>query len=511
MLKALRFSRLYCSTFVFCGVLALYLCISFATATTALPTSDEALFAIPAYYLVTEGRMINPVVEPTRPDYYGMDRYQFFMPPASFLEIALTIKMVGFSLLAMRLPAILWGLAAVIATRRIVVVATGNAAVAVAAAAVVAIDSSFLVAASNARPDMACFAAGLCGLAVYFSLRCRSLAWALGISNSLVVLGGLSHPNGIVAALVLFAVIIWLDRARLSIGLLAVAASPYVVGALAWGLYIAQAPEVFRSQFLNNLTHVAGSKPLLGHPWLSFLAEVRQRYAPIYGLLPPYTMKSFILALPLVIYLAAGAAMFVSFARQSRTMRLLLVIAGAYLVFITFITPQKRPYYLIDTVPWLAMITGVALYHIWAMRGRWRIVALGLAGVLLTANLVREAAWIRGNGYSRDYVPAARFVLDRSRPNDVVMASREFFIAIGRECRLIDDWWYGAKTGRVADFVILERNDAEFDDVQNPMIDAVRFRAVRHNYAEAFCNARYRVYIRRGLSGANPALAGSAE
>jgi hypothetical protein len=91
------------------------------------------------------------------------------------------------------------------------------------------------------------------------------------------------------------------------------------------------------------------------------------------------------------------------------------------------------------------------------------------------------------------------------------MASREFFIAIGRECRLIDDWWYGAKTGRVADFVILERNDAEFDDVQNPMIDAVRFRAVRHNYAEAFCNARYRVYIRRGLSGANPALAGSAE
>ena len=87
MLKALRFSRLYCSTFVFCGVLALYLCISLATATTALPTSDEALFAIPAYYLVTEGRMINPVVEPTRPDYYGMDRYQFFMPRASFLEI----------------------------------------------------------------------------------------------------------------------------------------------------------------------------------------------------------------------------------------------------------------------------------------------------------------------------------------------------------------------------------------------------------------------------------------
>src|SRR5260370_18439145 len=69
-----------------------------------------------------------------------------------------------------------------------------------------------------------------------------------------------------------------LDWKRIRIRHLFVAAVPLLVALLGWGAYIAQAPDIFRAQFLGHISHRVG----LRSPLTGLLTEFQSRYVLYY-------------------------------------------------------------------------------------------------------------------------------------------------------------------------------------------------------------------------------------
>jgi hypothetical protein len=66
-------------------------------------------------------------------------------------------------------------------------------------------------------------------------------------------------------------------------------------------------------------------------------------------------------------------------------------------------------------------------------------------------------------------------------------ASREFFFGFGGRRPMVDDYYFGTRTGRLPDWTILGREDG-------PDPDEVRFEPVAGRYERVFTNALYEVY-----------------
>src|SRR5215472_11602255 len=111
-----------------------------------------------------------------------------------------------------------------------------------------AVDGTFVLASASGRMDMECAAFGLGALAVYLTLRSRNFESAVLWSWTLIALSGLSHPNGILYAIDLLLITLWLDRPRLSWRTAMSALLPLTLAGVAWGLYILRDPADFLQQ-----------------------------------------------------------------------------------------------------------------------------------------------------------------------------------------------------------------------------------------------------------------------
>src|SRR5262249_48946704 len=86
--------------------------------------------------------------------------------------------------------------------------------------------------------------------------------------------------------------------------------------------------------------------------------------------------------------------------------------------------------------------------------------------------------------------PVVDLVVRSSAPDETVGASREFFFGFAGRRAMVDDYYFGARTGRLADWTILGREDG-------PDRDALRFEPVADRYDKVFTNALYEVFRRR--------------
>ena len=144
----------YSHTLLIIGALILYLLLTTGSVFTRLPWVDEALFASPAYNLVSHGYMGTTVMETIGTRWQGIDRYTYWMVPLHFLAQAGWYELFGFSLFSMRALSEVWGLVALAALYAIALLLSGNRDVAALAAALIALDSSFIAAGSSGRMDM---------------------------------------------------------------------------------------------------------------------------------------------------------------------------------------------------------------------------------------------------------------------------------------------------------------------------------------------------------------------
>src|SRR5215208_8209767 len=222
------------------GILAIYLALTLSTALTEIPGTDEGFFANPAFNLLTKGTFSTTVLETFATPFKGMDRHTYWIMPLQPLTLSIWYRVFGFGVFSTRTLSILWGLVALASWFIIVRSLFKRTSVSLLVTALLSCDYIFIVCASSGRMDMMSAALGFAGFATYLLLRERSLPWAVLLSQSLIVMSGLTHPMGLLPFFGLIILSLYFDRKRLSFKHFAIALVPYLIGGVAWGAYIIQ-------------------------------------------------------------------------------------------------------------------------------------------------------------------------------------------------------------------------------------------------------------------------------
>ncbi len=264
----------------------IYLGLAVGRIATNAPWCDEAWFASSAVNLLRKGFMGNTLLADDT-DFPGIHEYTYWLPPMYFVTEALTFGLAGVGLLQARFISLVWGLAGLLAVRSLSArFFGGNRALSVLSMMLVGTNFFYLKSASDGRMDMMAAALSLIGLWTYLRFRTANLSRAVLLGNAFVCLSGMTHPNGLLGLLALLFTMVYLDRKSMTRQTLLVALVPYVLGAAAWGTYIARDVSAFRDQLLlNTLGRQQEEVFANGLRWTSVYYEVVTRYLKSHGFL----------------------------------------------------------------------------------------------------------------------------------------------------------------------------------------------------------------------------------
>ena len=484
-----------------CVALIGYLLLTIGSIFTRLPWVDEGIFASSAYNLVFKGYMGTSAMETAGTPWQGIERHTYWTVPLHILAQAGWYQLFGFGLFSMRALSALWGLAALAAFYLIALRLSGDRAVAALAVVLIALDCSFIATASSGRMDMMNAALGTAALAAYLCLRERHLAIAVLAGHSLVCASGLTHPNGILYFASLLFLMIYFDRGRISWRNWALAAVPYCVGGLGWGLYIREDPASFLAQFTGNMRN-GGRLSYLRAPWAGVWNDLVVRYLGYFGWSPGSTALSRLkLVIPVVH--AAGLAGLLSMAalRKQTGYRALLGVAALHFGMLSVYDGQKLPYYLIHTVPLLDAIVAVWIVSAWTNSSISRPLLGGLLAAFLGVQILTTVQRIRQNPYRTSYLPAVSFLQKNAGRPGLIMGSAALDFGLGFEGAVIDDPRLGYYSRKSPDFIVVGDVDyAEyFRDFQTDEPALYRFIVERltKEYRLVYNQAGETIYARR--------------
>ena len=241
--------------------------------------------------------------------------------------------------------------------------------------------------------------------------------------------------------------ILWCSRGRFRWWHPLLAAVPYVLLLAAWGVYVLQAPDIFRGQFSSISS---GRLSAWKQPALAVYREVTERWAGSFGLGSTGGIKR-VKAVVLLLDLCTLLWALVRFSRQ-QPLALLTLIAPATLGILCVAESTKSAAYLIHAVPILSVISGLLLVRYWRPWGR------PVLALIVMIQVAGSAYQISRNEYAREYAPAIHFLA--SRGGDVTgVASLGY--GLGFHENLMDDRRLGFYTHRITRFVVIDDTYAD--------------------------------------------------
>jgi uncharacterized membrane protein len=473
------------------AVVILYAVQALAVGLTKIPICDEGWYADPAVNLIQHGSMGSPVIESEGGFLRGIDQKTYWILPGYILAQAGWYRLFHASLFSMRMLSACAGLGALLCWYFVAKKLAGSGT-AVLLTSLAAIDTSFVLLAGTGRSDMLSLALGAAAQASYLALRETKLPLATTTAHALVVASGLTHPDGGLIALASVVILqVQFDRKRLRVTEIAAAALPYFAGALAWGSYIAQAPDLFAAQFGGN----SGERLW---PWkmplLALRREIVDRYIGGYTLGSAWSRLAELRLLILAAYLAGLAAVgFIAPLRRSVLGKLALTQAGAIAAILWFFEGAKQPWYLIYLVFPLTAALAISIRHLWPSHRRVLLVAVAAFAAL---QIAYPALLIAQNKYRRIFLPlTAQISTDRpERP--LVMGTAELGFGLGFDS-VIDDYRLGYFTGKRPEYIVIDpRYKSYLDDarVSHPEIQAYAVQLIESLYSEIYSNGYYTLY-----------------
>jgi len=480
-------------------ILAAFVLIASLAAAAKAASNDEGFVANQSWTLATEGRMaVTIIIDKVRPG-AGTDHRAYWIAPLQPVLQAGWFLAFGRSLFAMRFFTIIFGVVALVAFFLFLDRLSGRRAVSLAGAGMLALSYVFLDTGSYGRMDMMAAALGLSGWAAYVCWRRDQFDRAIFISQTLIVMSGITHWCGLLWAVGLMLLTVGWDVRRLRLRHLGLAAIPYVVGGLAWGAYIWQDPAEFRRQFFANAT-ASGRMSGLSAPWMGVWREFVERYPVSYGLRShtagnrgPIFLKACILAA----YLGAIlTSLFWKQMRERPERNILLLLTGIFFLLLGVLEGQKLSLYLIHIIPLytalLAMVVGV----LWERRTvpRWLMV-VALTGILLVdaGGMVYR---IRHNPIGTLYLPVGQALRQYAPPGSIVYGHNSLYFVIDDQYKYRDDSYLGFQDGKIPDYYIMEETwntiHAEQQQLQSDLWRHIE--KIRKNSRLLYQNAAYAVY-----------------
>jgi 4-amino-4-deoxy-L-arabinose transferase-like glycosyltransferase len=414
------------------------------------PNNNEAWFANPAVDLLVRHRMGTPVLEGAGMWLAGIDRHTYWTMPLYSLVQAPWYGCVGFSVVAQRGLTVLLGIGVLLCVYSLVAKLSTEWA-AVIAVVLTASDFEFIRISAQGRMDMLCALLGFGGLVLYVRLRETQFGRAILLSNVAAAAACMTHPYGVLSATSLWALTIYFDGKRLGWREAGLIAGPYVVALALWGMYILPAPREFLAQFEGNAKGLqaevggAGRFNLMAHPLRAFSTEMRVRY------FEKYNSK----VVPLVYLGGLVAIVGLAWRTRRREYVAFALIAGLYFAELMLLEGTKRSFYLVHSIPALAMALAVVLASMKRL-GK----ASGVVAGVVVAGLVlyQWRAQIRYRGTLdglRDYFSVTRLLEANYKPGEVLMAPAEFAYKLGFYGGLTEDWRIGYATGKSPELIVL--------------------------------------------------------
>jgi 4-amino-4-deoxy-L-arabinose transferase-like glycosyltransferase len=494
-----------------CAVLivVVYVISTLGIAFTSEPQSDESIYANPGYNLAFNGHMGTTIQDPESfsvPVKSIVER-TYWQPPGYFVATSLWFRTIGFSFFRVRLFSMLFGLLAIAAWYCFAYRLQASTWTALAVAALVSVDYYFLNAAAHGRMEMMCVGLGSTAFAVYTSLRTTSLTKALFWSHSIAALAVFSHPASIVFIGGLVVLTIWLDREAFSLRrlpkLIFVVSIPYLLGAVAWGLYILQAPSEFVNQFrgVMQANAEAFNPPgLSSNVWIrNMQKELMFRYVGPFGLGRGVSWASRLKGGILGAYLFSiiGLLAATRFRSQRNKTVFPLLVLSAF-ILLAEVSPSKYYYYLPYTTVMMAASLGVLLGSVFEdgrLQRRFMFLAIFLIGGV---QLAGTAYVVRQDPYHRKFLPAINATLKNSSEGSLVIGPQYFWLALWNQPRIfLADATVGFFNGKKPQLFVIDTAYQAFHDLDKDR-NAPAYRHVEEtikNSRLVFRNETYRVYV----------------
>jgi 4-amino-4-deoxy-L-arabinose transferase-like glycosyltransferase len=489
-------TRLHTVLLLAAAVMFLAACVSVAR--TRPPWCDEAWFGSAGFNLATHGKLITPIIAPAPddPKTIGLGLHTYWVMPLHLVFQAGWYKVFGFSLFTLRSVSIVWGLVALWAWFLIMRALTGNVPIAILTVWLLATDFVFIMQGADGRMDMMAAALGYAALAVYLVLRERSLNLAIFCAHSLVVLSGLTHPNGGLLSLagVVF-LMFYYDRRSIHLRHLLLAAIPYLVGLAGWSMYLAEDPKLFLTQFRGN---ASGRLNDILRPWIEVRNEIEERYLAAFGFQRGAPAIAKVKVLLLLSYVAGlVGTLSVRALRRQRGIRVLLILAAINWLYLT-LQSVKHPAYLVYSIPFLAAFLAIWIVWCWNQPNLPSpIVAVGLAG-FIALQLAAVANVVVHDKYRRTYLPATAFLKAHAEPQDLVVGEPEMGFALGFDSDLLDDSRLGYYSHVNPSFIVVGENyRGAFERFQldSPATYQYVTTLLQTKYHPVFQNDEYTIFV----------------
>jgi hypothetical protein len=481
-------------------IVLLFILLAVLSAHVNLPGTDEAWFASPALNLIAHGTFHTSVLDPTaafrKNNLTGIDRHTYWIVPLYPLVQAAWDRVAGFGLMHVRYFSAFWGLLAMWAWYRILMIVSGDRRVAVLALGLMAVDFTFVLAASWGRMDMMAAALGSAGLAAYLSLREKHLVRAILLSQACVAAAGLSHPLALGYFASLAALTLYRDWRRIRFPHVIAACVPYLLGAAAWGLYISQAPHDFILQFGGNV--VDRGAPL-SDPVALLYVQFVERFCYMFGMAPDTRGFSHLKVLILAVY--AAGLLTVLCNREIRRhpgYRTLLVTGGVTLLGMAAIDREAHSFYLVQFVLWLIAFTAIGAVWYWDHRSVPRWVLAAVLALVLVVQFATIGRRVSQRAYSTIYLATTEYLKQHAKSQDVVMGSAELAFELGFDGNLVDDPRLGYRSGKRPNFIVIDQNRYAEWIPQYEQREPQTYRYIHDMMAREFHqvldNAGYKVY-----------------
>ena len=492
--------KLHLNSIIALAAISIFLSLAIMSSLTQRPQVDEALFASPAYNLAYNGHFGTTIIQREDSPLTRIEQRTYWVMPLFLLNVSASFKTLGFGVFTMRLVSVFWGLVLLAAWYFIALKLSGNRNIALLCLFLLACDYVVLDGASLGRMDMMSAALGSSALAGFLLLRERNLLLSILVSQSFVVLSGLTHPNGIMAFLGLIFLTAYFDFRRINWRHVLVALVPYLIGGSAFGLWILQDPQAFKDQFIDNAM-MSGRMKAVGSPLSGIIREFTERYPHAFGLgmtsgghSGPIYLKSLIL-----VGYAVGI-LGVIFTKDLRRKFLpLLVLVLIYFLTMSFIDGQKQTPYLIHIVPFYVALLSIWVYWAWEKRFLPRPLLVAGIGIFLALQTGGMALRIKQNTYAKVYQPAIEFLQQNSAPEDKIMGGVELAFGLNFSDKLSGDPQFGFKTGERAKFFVYDSGVhlSWLESKQHyPHFYEYLPRLLNEDYKLAYENAGYKIYVK---------------
>lgn len=495
-------SERFAATVIMTVVLAFYALQGLLLSQAKSPWIDEAWVAQPAINLLEKGQMVASFLEPANPDMLQQShRYTYWMPPLWFLQEAAWFKVVGTGLDAQRALSLAWGGVLIVAIYALARSLGVGCLGALAASAILACDSQIIYRAADGRMDIAVSALIYLSLLAYLALRKRNLTGALLLSNALIVCAGLTHPVALVGAVALWVWILCLDAFELKWKTLGVSAIPYVLGGLAWGLYILQAPDLFMEQFFGK---TPGAQ---WNPIQAVIEEVSGRYFGVYGLASDGAVLSWGALVPLVLYaVAVLLVVLLACVLRKRSLVLIAVLCVTLFMAMAVLIGYKADYNLPTILPAYTLACGAVACEL--SRSRMRVLqgVCALLILLLMLSMVRiTGARIRIDDRGLRFAPVVReltVLREETNTTPLLFAPPEVLYALGFPEHARFDYYFGYYSGDCPDIIVLR--PGEVRRLNTDMQTEGSFPQYLHDLLEQklirFETEKYTLYLNRDLA-----------